>query len=128
MAGHKAGHPKMFAVRLDLYNGSFRSVLHYGSDAIVAGLLASVHLALSDDLAIGSLEAEERFAILSDLLLEALDFHSILLNGFDTVEASSLRVVTFAGKDYLTVGSFEIELELTVLSYRNFKFSHGVVV
>ena len=128
MAGHKAGHPKMFAVRLDFYNGSFRSVLHDGSDTIVAVLLVSVHLALSDDLAIGCLEAEERLAVLRDLLLEALDFYGILLHGLNAVEACSLGVVTFAGKNYLAVGCFEIKLELTVLSYRNFKFSHGTRV
>ena len=110
---------------LDLHDFSDGSVLHHGSDAVVAVALRSVHLALADDLAVGRLQAEVRLAILGNQFFETLVLDSVLLDGLYTVEAGGLRGVTFAGEDDLAVGSLEIELELAVLSHTDFKFCHS---
>ena len=55
---------------LDLHHFGDRSVLHHGGDAVVAVALGGVHLALTDDLAVGGLQVEVRLAVLGHKLVE----------------------------------------------------------
>ena len=108
-------------------NGGVRGILADRSDTGVHRALGGVHLAGTDDLAVGSLEIEERLAVLGDLDFISVGIGGILLHRLHTVEARGLRGVTFAGENDLAVGGLEIELEFTVLTESNDKFSHGFV-
>ena len=110
-----------------LYNGGVRGVLGDRSDTGVQCALGGIHLAGANHLTVGSLQIEERLAVLGDLDLESLGNGGVLLHRLHTVEARGLRGVTFAGENDLAVGGLEIELEFTVLTESNDKFSHGFV-
>ena len=112
----------------EFHDHSDRGVLHHGVDAVVTVTLRGIHLALADNLAVGSLQREVRLAVLRHEFLITFLLDCVFLDGLNTVQARGFRGVTLAGEDDLAIRSLEIELELTVLSHSDFKFCHSVII
>ncbi len=96
------------------------------SDAILAGGIARIHLALADDLAVRSGQREVGRTVFGDLAVEAGVVLGIFLHRLDAVQAGGFGLVSFAGEDHLTVGGLEVELKFTVFTGGNYEFSHSI--
>lgn len=111
----------------ELVNSARGTILQHALDTVLHRSGRLIHFALTDDLMIAGFQNEVVFIVFAFAAVEAGRILRILLHRCDAVPAAGFRLIHLTGENGLSIGRFEIEMELTVLGFLDFKFSgHGV--